>query len=188
MEKRGRVLARNRRLAIFPEKNSRGQFYLVSAIILAAIMMSVIVVSNYSKKDEYLDLNSLRDELKIESAKTLDYGINNHLSQPAMNQLLQDFAQKYIDAESRDKNLYFVFGTQSNITLKGYQNTAHTVSLDSKAVTSSSGGFAGTIAPSGSSVTLNIDENSYIFTLKNGENFFFVISRETGGKEYVVTG
>jgi hypothetical protein len=188
MEKRGRFLARNHKLAIFPEKNRRGQIYLVSAIILAVIMMSVIVVSNYSKKDEYLDLNSLRDELRIESGKILDYGINNQLSQLAMNQLLHDFSQKYIDTESRDKNLYFVFGTQSNITLKGYQNTVHTVSLDSTEVTSSSGAFLGTISPSGNSATLNIDKNSYIFTLKNGENFFFVISRETGGKEYVVTG
>ena len=166
----------------------RGQFYLVSAIIVAAIVISVIVVSNYSKKNEYLDLNSLRDELKIESAKVLDYGINNKLSQAGMSQLIQNFTQKYIDTESRDKNLYFVFGNQNNITLKGYQNTAHAVSLDSTAVTSSSGAFLRSTAPLGNSVTLSIDKNSYIFTLKSGENFFFVISREVGGKEYVVTG
>jgi len=165
-----------------------GQFYLVSAIILAAIVISIITVSNYSKKNEYLDLNSLRDELKIESAKVLDYGLNNKFSQAQMNQLLQNFTQKYIDTESGDKNLYFVFGNQGNVTLKGYQNAIHSVSLDSTAITSSSGAFTGTIDPLGNSVTLNIDENSYIFTLKSGENFYFVISREIGGEEYVVTG
>lgn len=168
--------------------NKSGQFYLVSAIILAAIVISVIAVSNYSKKNEYLDLNSLREELQIETAKVLDYGINNKLSQSAMNQQLRDFSQLYIDSESRDKNLYFVFGDQANITLKGYQKTPHVVSLDNKAITSSSGEFSGTLDPAGNSVTLNVDENSYIFTLKNGENFYFIISRETGGEEYVVTG
>ena len=168
--------------------NKIGQFYLVSAIIVAAIVISVIVVTNYSKKQDYSDLNSLRDELNIESAKVLDYGINNQLSQAAMNQLLQDFTQKYIDTESRDKNLYFVFGNQNNITLKGYQNTAHTVSLDSANIASSSGEFLGIVNPTGSSTTLQIDENAYIFTLKNGENFFFVISREIGGEEHVITG
>ncbi|HKZ34023.1 MAG TPA: hypothetical protein VJ142_02195 [Candidatus Nanoarchaeia archaeon] len=168
--------------------NKIGQFYLVSAIIVAAIVISVIVVTNYSKKQDYSDLNSLRDELNIESAKVLDYGINNQLSQAAMNQLLQDFTQKYIDTESRDKNLYFVFGNQDNITLKGYQNTAHTVSLDSANIASSSGEFLGIVNPTGSSTTLQIDENAYIFTLKNGENFFFVISREIGGEEHVITG
>ena len=169
-------------------KNKTGQFYLVSAIIIAAIVISVIVVSNYSKKNESRDLDSLRDEIRIESAKVLDYGINNQLSQAAMNQLLQDFTQKYIDTESRDKNLYFVFGNQDNATLKGYQNTAHVVSLDSANIASSTGEFLGTVNPTGSSTTLQVDENAYIFTLKTGENFFFVISREIGGEEYVVTG
>ena len=168
--------------------NKSGQFYLVSAIILAAIVISVIAVSNYSKKNEYLDLNSLRDELNIESAAVLDYGLNQGLSQALMNQRLTDFTQRYINSESRDKNLYFVFGNQENVTLKGYQKTSHVVSLDNMAVTSSSGEFSGTLDPTGSSVTLNVDENSYIFTLKNGENFYFIISREIGGEEYVVTG
>ena len=166
----------------------RGQFYLVSAIILTAIVISVIVVSNYSKKNEYLDLNSLRDELKIESAAVLDYGLNSELTQAGMNQKLTDFSQRYIDTESRDKNLYFVFGNQGNVTLKGYQNAAHAVSLDSTAITSSSGEFAGSIDPLGNSATLGVDENSYIFTLKGGENFFFVISREIEGEDYVVKG
>jgi len=166
----------------------RGQVYLASAIILAAIVISIITILNYSNKNEYLDLNSLKEELNIESAKVIDYGINNRFTQVQMNQLLQNFTQKYIDTESSDKNLYFVFGNQDNITLKGYQNTAHAVSLDSTPVTSSSGGFVGSVVPLGNSVTLNADENAYIFTLKNGENFYFVISRETGGQSYVVTG
>ena len=165
-----------------------GQFYIVSAIIIAAIMISVISVSNYSEKNEYRDLNSLKDELNIESGKVLDHGINNSFSQAQMNHLLQDFVQEYIDTESRDKNLYFVFGNKDNITLKGYQNTAHTVSLDSTEIASSSGEFLGSIDPSESSITLNIDENAYIFTLKSGENFFFVISREIEGEGYVITG
>ena len=165
-----------------------GQFYLISAIILAAIIMSIVVVSNYSKKQGYADLNDLKEELQIESAKVLDYGISNSLSQSAMNQQLKDFSQIYIDMESRDKNLYFVFGNQNNITLKGYQNTNHAVSLDSTSVTSSAGEFLGSIDPVGSSTTLRIDENAYIFALKNGENFYFIISREIEDEEYVVTG
>ena len=172
----------------FLTKNRRAQVYLVSAIILAAIVISVIAISNYSKKNEYSDINSLRDELNIESAKVLDYEINNKFSQAQMNQNLIDFTQRYIDTESRDKNLYFVFGNQVNTTLKGYQNTPHNISLDRTAVTSSPGAFLGSVDPFGNSVTLGVDENSYIFTLKSGENFFFVISREIGGQDYVVTG
>ncbi|MEK6840442.1 MAG: hypothetical protein AABX79_00625 [Nanoarchaeota archaeon] len=164
------------------------QFYLVAAIIIAAIIISVVAVSNYSKKSEFKDIESLKEEIQIESAKTIDYGTNNKLSQTQMNLLLQDFTQRYIDTESGDKNLYFVFGNQGNMTLRGYQGTAHSVSLDGTQVTSSSGGFLGTVVPTAASITMGIDNNAYIFTLKAGENFFFVISRETGGESHVVTG
>ena len=166
----------------------RGQAYLVSAIILVAIILSIVAVANYSEKNESEDIISLKEELKIESAKVLDYGINNSLSQPQMNQNLIDFTQIYLDTESRDKDIYFVFGDQSNITLKGYQNSAHSVSLDDVSVASSSGEFLGSVDPSGSSVTLNIDSNAYVFSLSNGENFYFIISREIGGNNYVVAG
>ena len=191
--KRGRFIlgksSKNQRfLFIRPGLAKRGQYYLVSVLILSAIVISIVAITNYSKKNEYLDLNSLGGELQIESANVLDYGLNSRLTQQGMNQKMTDFSQRYIDTESRDKNLYFVFGNQGNTTLKGYQNAIHKVSLDSTVVTSSSGAFIGSIDPVGNSVTLGVDEDSYIFTLKGGENFFFVISRETGGENYVVTG
>ena len=169
----------------------RGQFYLISAIILATIIVSLIVITNYSKKDDYTELENLKDEIQIESAKVIDSGINNQLAQPTMNQRVQDFTQQYINSQSRDKNLYFVFGEDDNITLNGYQNEPHDVFLDSIQVTSASGSpgaFLGTIDPATSDVNLTIDENSYIFTLKNGENFYFLISKQARGGDYVITG
>ena len=177
-----------KRSQFFQKKNRRGQFYLISAIILAAIIISLVAISNYSKKDESADLENLKNEIQIESAKVIDYGIDKGLTQPAMNQLVQDFTQQYINSQARDKNLYFIFGKDNNVTLKGYQNEAHAVSLDSTPITSASGAFLGTLDPAGSNVNLRVDENSYIFTLKNGENFYFLVSRENRGGSYFVTG
>ena len=165
-----------------------GQIYLVSTIILAVIVISIIAVSNYSNKNEFLDLQSLKDELNIEASKVIDYGISQGHTHQQINQDLTGFTQIYIDTETRDKNLYFVFGTQDNITLKGFQRTAHSVSLEGILVTSSPGTFFGSIDPSASSVSLVIDGISHVFELKNGENFFFIISREVGGQNYVITG
>lgn len=185
MEKRGKNKIF---LLVRPSVAKRGQFYLISAIILAAIIVSLIVITNYSKKNDYTELENLKDEINIESAKVIDYGINNKLTQPAMNQLIQDFIQNYIDSQSRDKNLYFVFGDEESVTLNGYQNEAHDIFLDSTQLASASGEFLGTLDPAGSDVKLSVDENSYIFTLKNGENFYFLISRESRGGSYFVTG
>ena len=168
------------------EKN--GQIYLVSTIVLAVIIISIIAASNYSNKNEFLDLQSLKDELNIEAPKVIDYGISQGHTHQQINQDLIGFTQIYIDSETRDKNLYFLFGTQNNITLKGFQNTAHSVSLEGFQVTSTPGAFFGSIDPVGNSVNLVIDGISYVFELKNGENFFFIISREVGGQNYVITG
>ncbi len=166
----------------------RGQFYLVSAIILAVIIVSITVVTNYSKKQDYGDLDSLRDEIQIEAAKTLDYGISQGLSQAALNSLMQGFTQEYIGSESRDKDLYFLFGNANNVTVKGYQKAAHAVFLDSTQITSSSGQFAGSIDPAGSAINFKIDSDSYSFNLNSGENFYFLIAQETTGGKYVITG
>ncbi|MCX6749759.1 MAG: hypothetical protein NTW17_03400 [Candidatus Pacearchaeota archaeon] len=168
--------------------NKRGQFYLVAAIILTMIIISIATISNYSKRSKYSDLNSLKDELQIESARVLDYGIHNQLTQVQMNELIQNFTQDYINSESSDKNLYFVFGTQSNITLKLYQNNENNVFLDNNFVTNSSGTIVSNINPAGENINLTIDTNSYTFDIKSGENFYFVISKEAEGEEYVVTG
>jgi hypothetical protein len=168
--------------------SKKGQFYLIATIILAMIIISIATISNYSKRSKYSDLNTLKDELHIESAKVLDYGIYNQLTQTQINELMQNFTQEYIDSKSSDKNLYFVFGTKSSIILKLYQDNENSVFLENNFVTSTPGTFSYGVTPAGDDINLTIDTNSYFFDLKNGENFYFVISKEEGGEEYVVTG
>ena len=104
--------------------NKTGQFYLVAAIIIAGIAIGLVAVANYSKKQEQTEINSLKEEIQIESSMVLDHALNTGESQQETSNLMQDFTQIYIDSESRDKNLYFIFGRQSNIILKGYQKNA----------------------------------------------------------------
>ncbi len=166
----------------------RAQFYLVSAIIIAAIVMSLVVTTNYSKKQEYTNLDSLRDEIRIEGASVLDYAINNSESDSAISIRMQDFTQKYIDLESRDKDLYFLFGTQTNITVKGYQKNVHAVSLNTEQITTNKSAFVGSVGNPGGTVNLKIDSNSHIFNLSNGQSFYFILSKDIDGGSYVVTG
>lgn len=167
--------------------NKSGQFYLISAIIVATIVMSIVVISNYSKKQEYSDLKSLKEEIQIESARVIDYSLNNGESDSEINTRLQDFTQQYIDLESGNKDLYFIFGTSDNIILKGYQRNSHEVLLDSTIITATEGAFMGNIDP-GNNLILQIDEDTYTFQIKNWQNFYFVLSRDIEGGNYVVTG
>ena len=90
--------------------NKTGQFYLVAAIIIAGIAIGLVAVANYSKKQEQTEINSLKEEIQIESSMVLDHALNTGESQQETSNLMQDFTQIYIDSESRDKNLYFIFG------------------------------------------------------------------------------
>ena len=167
-----------------------GQFYLIAAIILASIIIGIVTVSNYSKRDSITRFQDLKEELQIESENVLDYGVYNKFNEAQMYGLLNDFTQEYIDSASGDKDLYFVFGNENNITVKGYQKSDKIISVSSGAsstITQEAGEFIGSIDPSGNDIILYIGDNSYTFKLNKGENFYFVISQQGEGG-YIVSG
>lgn len=179
MAKRGKI-SQNR-------LGTKGQFYLVAAIILTVVIVAVIAVSNSSASAQNTEISSLKDQINIEARNVLDNAIYNHLSQPDLNLRMQNFTQNYINAE-RDKSLYFIFGEPNNITLKGFQKSQHNVFLNDFSVTSSSGAFFYSTAPATNKINLRIDNNLYSFGIKDGENFYFVVSQESGGTNYVISG
>lgn len=167
----------------------KGQAYLISAIILSAIIIGIAVTINYATATSSIDLNGLKKELQIESAKTIDYLINNGKSQAEMNNILGNFSQNYINSQ-KDKDLYFVYGTNESLVIKGRQSTAKAVFLEGRSITNVSGNFTGTTipAPGENNINLIIDKDAYNLSLKSGENFDFVVMQETNGERYVVTG
>lgn len=166
-----------------------GQFYLIAAIILAAVIIGISTVSNYAKKEKSFEVYDLKEELQIESENVINHGIYNEFSQVEMYNRLDDFTQIYIDSESHDKDLYFVFGDENKITLKGFQKPTQTVLLNNAIITTDSGAFVGDINPgAGEDLSVSIAGNTYDFKLEPGENFYFIISQKISGDEYVVTG
>lgn len=167
----------------------KGQFYLVSAIVLVTVILGVIAVSNYSRQNSNKAIYELKDEIEIESKKVLDYSLNNSLTQLQTDEKMISFTQNYINSDSKNKDLYFIFGTLANITVKGYQNTAQVVKMNGNTIYSSSGTFMGSIDPAdGTPLTLSIGQNSYDFALTKGQNFYFLIIQESGGNQYVLEG
>jgi len=169
-----------------------GQFYLISAIILATLVIGIVTISNYSRKESNLKLHDIKEEIQIESAHVLDYGLYNKLSEAEFYGILLTFTKDYIDYQGKDKDLYFVFGDQNNITVTGYQETEKQVSVSSGSsqatITSEAGEFTGGIDPATDTVTLSIDDMTYDFEIKSGKNFYFVLSQKINKGEYIITG
>jgi hypothetical protein len=175
------------------EKDKRGQFYLIAAIVLALVIIGIAAIVNYSKKETDIRLYDLGEELKIESANVLDFGVYNEFDETELNDLLEQLIISYIDYEGGGRSLYFIFGNMNNITVMGYQELAETVTITSGGenpllITEESGDLWGSVDPAGNKVEISIGKIVYEFKLKRGENFYFVISQEIGGEDYVVTG
>jgi hypothetical protein len=165
-----------------------GQFYLVAGMIIAALIITIATVANYSKINTSPGLEVLKEEIQIESSRVLDYGTNNQLSSSAIKQTLLDFTKNYTDFIGTGKSIYFIFGNSGEITVSGYQEVNRDVLLDSTLITSAAGSFEGSIVPTGSNVTLSVDETDYNFEINPGENFYFVLSDLIGDEEYLVQG
>ena len=172
------------------EKGDKGgQFYLIATLLIVTMIGGVILISNYSQKRSNIGFDYLREELSIESEKVIDYGINNNKN---IQVLLENFTKIY-STYSEAENLYFIFGNRGSITLSGYQK------LNSGTITINAGsGNQELILNEGiynSIELINPQENikvtvngiAYDFSLKSGENFYFIISKELGEETYIIT-
>jgi hypothetical protein len=171
--------------------DKRGQFYLISAVVLAMLVVGIFTISNYSKKESDVELDIMKEEIQTESAYVMDYWLYKGLSDTALYSLLLDFTGSYIDYQRKDKDLYFVFGDQNNITVTGYQETEKQVSVSSGSsavITGESGEFIGGIDPATDTLTLSIDDMPYEFELNSGKNFYFVLSQKVNKGEHIITG
>jgi hypothetical protein len=101
-------------------KNKKGQFYLIAAIVLITIAVGFVVVSNSASSQQTPNIYFLRDELKIESSKIIDYATSSQLSGTQTQSTLVDFSNQYVN-NSQNDNFYFIFGNTSNMTFLSYQ-------------------------------------------------------------------
>lgn len=179
-----------KREGIFGEK--RGQFYLIAAFVLAAIIIGIAVISNYSKSTSNERIYDIKDEIQIESAKVLDYGTANELNQDSMNQLVTDFVNDYLSYR-KDGNFYFIFGIRNNVTVMVWQENAESASVvtgtqETNLEITPKEIFSQSFVPVNNKIKLNVMDSSHEFNLSQGENFFFVLSQNSGSGGYIVNG
>ena len=175
----------------------KGQFYLIAAIIIIIVIVSLSGITNYiEKRKEPAKFYDLSTELSEEGARVVDYGIYNKENIPSlMNNFLDNYFINY--TTEKEEEVVFVYGNKNNITVTTYTNDTTGV-IRIKYGTSGDMGIQGagrykaerkTFTPSTETdeITVTILGKEYEFTLKEGENFFFIITQESGEEKYVIT-
>ena len=176
----------------------RGQFFLIAAVIIIVAVVSIITVTNYTQKKDNVRLYDLGQQLGIESQNVLDYGTYSELNDSQMKVLMENFIKNYHAYAGGDKNIYFVFGNSQKINVIGYQDiTAESVCIklnpnerNTNCTEYTTIGTTQEYLSGGvtiSKVAIDIGGNEYQFSLKKGENFYFVIWQKVGGEKHVVT-
>jgi hypothetical protein len=173
--------------------NKGGQFYLVAGIIIAIVLISIFITINSSKKYRDHELKNLEEELKTEIEKTFEYNIKNGLTDEQSRTIWINFSGAYVSKIGTNKNTLFIFGDEDELILKGYRmNNSGDFKIDFGSgfqnIISSAGNFQEQFNNTATNITIADDEDEQEFKLEEGQNFYYLISKEISGEKKVIKG
>ena len=146
----------------------KGQFYLVAGVIIISIIISLIVITNYIQKSPTIIVNDLKEELKIETQKILEYDVSNGENK------IKQYGINYSSHLGNSIKLYFIMGEDPTIEAYEYVNGNET-QLDNPAIQEDK-------------IIFTLEDVDYEFDLMPSENFYYLISQEIKGEYFVATG
>lgn len=171
--------------------NKRGQFYLVAAIIIVAVIIGLAGVSNYAKQQPKVTVYDLGEELNIESGEVVQYGVFNYAGDDNnLMSFLGNFTELYTQYAGEGKDLYFVYGDESNVVVLKYEDVlkgeisvgeSSTYKVKGKVVKEEQQ------TPNENMINVTIGETNHQFTLTPGENFYYVLAEEVGNEKHIVS-
>lgn len=170
--------------------NKGGQIFLIAAIVIIGIIIGLVTVVNVVRVgNENKAFYDLAEEVGFETKQVLDYGV---YQSEETGPLVESFLTNYSNYIAQERVL-FIFGNKTNVTGLFFNNT------QTGGVGINYGGIPGTISirditqetavvdhdQATGKITVTINEIPYIFDLKPGQNFFFVIIKDENEESFV---
>jgi len=172
-------------------ENKRGQFYLIAAMIIVAVIIGFAAIQNVAKKKESVKIYDLGEELGIESEQVIEHGLVSETY--SVKEILEDFTEKYSDYA--EGSFYFIFGNVDEISVATYRELVRgdvSINICSEFTSVPVTDYEYNIEEYppmivGDIITVEIGDIEHNFELKPGENFYYIISQQVGGEEYTIT-
>ena len=173
-------------------RGKKGQFYLVAAMIIIAVVIGIFSITNYTKQSDSDDeMKILERELNAEIQKNFEYIYQNSLSGPEIQILWTNFSEAYMNNIGSNKNVLFLFGASSQTFAKG-ERLEGFVDLQINngsgfyPLTNGVGEFGETFTLSGNEITIREENIDYVFNLEEGQHFYYLISKENKGERVII--
>lgn len=165
----------------------RGQFFLIAALVIVAIIFSlgVIYISTKTVKEDITVLD-LSKEISYEGSQVIDNGV---YTGGDIDQRITELVGYYSE-KNQDSDIMIVYGSSEGVKILEYLRTAHSVGI-------STGGPPSSIQvrqrvlegmsriPVGDKIEVPFGESTYEFDLKEGQNFYIIIKKEKGAETIV---
>jgi hypothetical protein len=174
-------------------KGKKAQFYLIAAVVLIALALGFVAISNSLKKESFQNLDEPKEEIEIEAQNVLNYAIYNDLDSAETEELFLNFAEIYSNY-SVAENIYFLFGNSSDLIVTAYRRESPlTIYVDVGQGNEEMNVYLNEFkyeeySPSTNNIKIIISEVEHNFELEKGKNFYYLISEESKGEEYIFTG
>ena len=170
--------------------NKRGQFYLIAAIIIIAMILGLVTLANKSRTQSFTDISDAAEEISIEAEAIMNYGIKNNENPTEMKARFDTFARDY-SSYSTIENLYFIHGTTIEVTVGAHRKlTPAQIFVNGANQSIINGSYVSRIYSNpGNPTIITIDDTNNSFDIKEGYNFYFILSQgnqET--EEYLFSG
>jgi len=170
----------------------KAQFYFLATIILAFLFINFLTLSNKANYDSQTKLLYENDELETEISFLMDYFSHGQISDSVANETLVNFSKFYIEKIGTNKDVFFIFGKSSSLTLLGNKLDGTELSIDTGSGyvdVSESGIFQNEYVLSGTNISsLNLDGTEHNFTFYDGQNVYYLIKYLYNNQTFIIRG
>jgi hypothetical protein len=108
--------------------NKRGQFYIITVLIIAMATFAITAESNTLKKSKlFEDFSPVSENYVKESTKTINSAIKNE-EVGSINTTLENFTKSFLEyAQQRDPNieLVYIYKDNKTVSIKNYLNSGN---------------------------------------------------------------
>lgn len=151
--------------------NKRGQFYLVISLVIIASVVGLSTVYNLAQETSETKISHVEEELEIESEYVLDYHTNTE------EEVLDNFTKEYSDYLGGDTNIIYILENESgDLEVFDYEDSEKNKRIYYNMSDIEKG-----------KINVPVNSLNHSFELRDGKDFYFIITKESSGEKYVIT-